>query len=203
MDLIVIGIIALSVYLGYRKGFVELAVSLVATVIAIVLTFMLVTPVTNFVIENTTVDEYIEDVVIEKTYGLIKDGEEDSIKDQVIEQATSETMMEVAKNTSYNIIRVVVSILIYALIRIALIFVKILGRLVTKIPGIKQINNAGGIVYGLIRGLAIVYIALLVAREVATISDKMDIEDKIDKAIITKIMYQNNIFDSLVKQIEI
>ena len=38
VDLIIIGIVALSVFLAYRKGFISLAVKLVAFIIAIGIT---------------------------------------------------------------------------------------------------------------------------------------------------------------------
>lgn len=199
MDLIVITLIALSTYLGYKKGFIELSVSLVATIIAVILAFIFVTPLTNFIIENTEIDEYIEDILIEKTYSIIKDGEDESNKNELIEQATLGTLTEMASSTSYNIIRISSSLLIYVLVRVVLVFVKGLARLVARIPGIKQIDGIGGTAYGVVRGIVIVYLILLVSRELGNVKVEYSIEEELKSSVVARLMYENNIFNSLVK----
>ena len=50
-DIIIIAILALSIFLGYRKGLVELGIKLVSVIIAIVLTLILYRPITNIIIK--------------------------------------------------------------------------------------------------------------------------------------------------------
>ena len=66
LDLIIIGIIALSTFLGYKQGLIKVAFKIVSFFIAIVITLILYRPVTNLVINNTTWDETIESVIYEK-----------------------------------------------------------------------------------------------------------------------------------------
>ena len=66
VDLIIIGIVLLSTFLAYRKGMVKLAIGLCAFVISIVVTFVLYTPIANLVINVTSIDEAIEDIIYEK-----------------------------------------------------------------------------------------------------------------------------------------
>ena len=51
LDVIIVGIIALNIYLCYKKGLVNLAVGLIAVVAAIILSVIFYKPVTNLVIE--------------------------------------------------------------------------------------------------------------------------------------------------------
>ena len=56
-DIILIAVLALSVFLGYKKGLIELSISLCAVVISIVATMVLYRPITNLVINTTSIDE--------------------------------------------------------------------------------------------------------------------------------------------------
>ena len=53
LDVIIVAIIALNVYLCYKKGLVNLAVGLIAVVAAIVISVIFYKPVTNLVMEKT------------------------------------------------------------------------------------------------------------------------------------------------------
>ena len=66
VDLIIIAIIALSAFLGYRKGLVVLAIKLCAFIIAIAITFVIYKPVANVIINVTGIDETIENAILEK-----------------------------------------------------------------------------------------------------------------------------------------
>ena len=63
IDLVVIGIIILSTYLGYKKGLIGVAFKILSFIIAIIITLILYKPVTNIIIQNTTWDEKIEQTI--------------------------------------------------------------------------------------------------------------------------------------------
>ena len=66
VDIIIIAIIALSVFLGYRKGLIALAIQLCAVIIALVATLVLYKPISALIIDNTSLDENIQNAIIEK-----------------------------------------------------------------------------------------------------------------------------------------
>ena len=61
IDILIVAFLALSVFLGYKKGFVSLAIKLCAFLIAILITFVLYRPLGNLIINTTSIDESIED----------------------------------------------------------------------------------------------------------------------------------------------
>ena len=63
-DIILVAIIALNVFICYRKGLVKLAVGLIAVIVAIIVSVVLYKPVSNIIIENTEIDENIENTII-------------------------------------------------------------------------------------------------------------------------------------------
>ena len=51
-DIILVAIIALNIFICYRKGLVKLAVGLIAVLAAIIISIVLYKPVSNIIIEN-------------------------------------------------------------------------------------------------------------------------------------------------------
>ena len=159
VDLIIVAIILLSTFLAYKKGIITLAIQLVAVVIAIVLTLILYKPVSNVIINVTGIDETIQNAILEEANNIMTNGEEGS--NQVVESIQNNMLPETARTISINIIEGAVILILYIVIRIILRFVTALANLVSKLPILNQLNQLGGIIYGILRGILIVYIILL------------------------------------------
>ena len=184
VDIIIIAILALSIFLGYKKGLVELGIGLCAGIIAIVIALVLYRPITNIVINTTNIDENIEQQIIEK-----------SKTNEIAEQIAP----EVAQDLAYNVIRAVVMIALYILAKIALRFVTALADLIAKLPILNQFNKAGGLIYGAIRGLLIIYVALLIVNFAGQVNPQNTVNSEVQKSFIAKEMYNKNIIELLVK----
>ena len=57
----------------------------------------------------------------------------------------------------------------------------------------KQLDDVGGILYGLIKGLLIIYVILAVASLVIAFTGNTTISDVISSSFVTKFFYDNNI----------
>lgn len=66
LDIVVVALIALSVFLGYRKGLVKLAIGIVSLLLSLVITGILYIPLSNLVVNVTNIDETIENAIYEK-----------------------------------------------------------------------------------------------------------------------------------------
>ena len=60
VDLIIIAFFALSIYWGYKRGLVNVITSLVAFILAIILTLIIYKPISNFLQSNTPLGQTIE-----------------------------------------------------------------------------------------------------------------------------------------------
>lgn len=204
VDIIIVVIVLLSTLLAYRKGLINLAIGLVAFIIAFAVTVILYKPVANLIINVTSIDETVENVIYEKANDVVKDNNEDeNLKGQIIEQAKSNMLPQTARTLSINIVTGIVWILLFALVRIGLIFVTALANIVAKLPIIKQLNKVGGIIYGILRGLLIIYALLLVMGGVAQINSNNKINNDIDKSYIAKPMYENNILNVFFEKVNV
>lgn len=196
IDIIILAIIALSIFLGYRKGLVELAIKLCAFLIAIVITFILYQPISNLVINTTSIDETIENAILEKANDVME-GEEgdDELSEEIKQEATQGLLPEAARELAINIVRGGVIILLYILIRIALRFVTALANLVAKLPILKQFNKAGGAIYGALRGIVLIYVCLLIIGIFGQINPENTLHKNIQNSYLGKAMYENNVFN--------
>ena len=199
VDVIIVVIILLSTFLAYRKGLITLSIQLVAFIIAIVLTLLLYKPISNVIINVTGIDEAIQNSILEEANDIMTNGEEAS--NQVVEVIQNNMLPQTARNISINIIEGVVILVLYIVIRVALKFVTVIANLVSKLPILNQLNKLGGIIYGILRGILIVYIVLLLVNLSGEIEPQNQVYTAVEDSYIGKMMNENNILDILFTKV--
>lgn len=199
VDIVIVAIILLSTFLAYRKGLITLAIQLVAFVIAIVLTLLLYKPVSNVIINVTGIDESIQNAILEEANDIMTNGEEGA--NQVVETIQNNMLPETARTISINIIEGAVILILYIVIRIALRFVTALANLVSKLPILNQLNQLGGIIYGILRGILIVYVVLLLVNLSGEIEPQNQVYTAVEESYIGRVMNENNILDILFTKV--
>lgn len=200
VDLIIVAIILLSTFLAYRKGLITLSIQLVAVVISILATLILYKPISNLIVNVTSIDETIQNAILEEANDIMTNGEEGS--NQVVESIQNNMLPETARTISINIIQGVVILILYVGIRIALRFVTTLANLVSKLPILNQFNKLGGIIYGILRGLLIVYIVLLLINLSGEIEPENQVYTLVEDSYLGKMMNENNVLDILFNNID-
>lgn len=193
IDLIIIAIILLSVFLAYKKGLISLAVGIISFIIAVVVTVILYKPVSNLVINVTGIDEMIENSIYEQANDMLKQENEEI--GFIVDAAKNEVLPQTARTLAVNIVTGGVFLVLFISVKVILIFVKALADLVSKLPVIKQLDKTGGIIYGLLRGFLIVYVALLIISIAGTINPNSTVHNELEKSYIGKLMYDNNILN--------
>ena len=203
IDGILIILLMLSVFLEYKKGLVNVIFNLCAVLVAIIVTFILYRPVANLVIENTQLDETIKQTVLEK--GISEKDEttleKDSSVDKYIEKyakdaitdAKNNAVESVADTVAINAVNIIVSIGLFIVVRILLIFAKAFAGALAELPIIKQFDKFGGILYGAIVGLIAIYIVLAIIFFIVSINGVQGLSEAIDSSYITKYLYGNNL----------
>ena len=76
IDLIIVALLAISIFIGYYKGLTKSLIRIFSFVIAIVVAAMFFKPVSNLVIDNTEIDDKIRESIISLVIDDVKeDGE--------------------------------------------------------------------------------------------------------------------------------
>lgn len=208
LDIVIIAIFLLSVFLGYKRGLINVIFNLCAFILAIVVTWILYTPVTNFVVNNTQLDESIKSVIIEK--GVVpeettKDEEKDEVSkyiDQYVSKTVNSTRNEVVKSTADIIaektVAIIVAIGLFIVVRIALLLLRFVANGLAELPIIKQFNEAGGLVYGVIRGLFVIYLLFAICFIIMSVNNIETVANVIDSTILSKFIYNHNILLDII-----
>ena len=201
IDIAIIAIVVLSIFLGYRKGLVALSIQLFAFIIAVVITFILYQPITNFIVNATGIDEAIQNSILEKANDIMQ--EDSEMSNTIVEEVKNDMLPETARTISINIITFVVVIVLFLLVKIGLRFVTAMANLVAKLPILKQANELGGIIYGFIRGLLIIYVILLVVNISGEISPANSIYMSVNETNLGKFMMEYNVLNVFMDEINI
>ena len=205
IDVILIAIIILNVAVGYKKGLINVIFSICAFLIAILVTLILYKPVSNLIINNTDIDDQIKEVIINNNQVNENNNNEaqeektelqkyvESKVSDMEDAAKSEAIQIVADTISKTAIEILTAILLFIITRILVIILKAFSEELSKIPIIKQCNQAGGIAYGLLKAIIIIYLLLTILFLVVSINGNGTISKAIEDSTITKVLYENNI----------
>ena len=203
IDLVLIIILAINIFLGYKKGLVNVIFNLCAFLVAMLITIILYRPIAGIVINNTKLYDNIRQTVLDKGILEKKDDVSQDSSDinkyiqvhtyNALTDVQSNSIEAVADSIAINTVNIIVSISLFVVVRILLVFAKTFAGALAELPIIKQFNKLGGVLYGAIVGVVLIYIILTIMFFVVSINGSYDITNAIDSSIITKYLYQNNI----------
>lgn len=213
IDLIIVAIIAISILFGYKKGLAKCIIKIAAFFVAIIVAAIFYKPISNLVIEKTQIDEAIKSSIV----NIIKDDVEEDGKvkedtnlpqtmveniNKSVENAVKETKQNAVEIAADGIatttIRVCTAVLLFVIVRILLMVVSALSSIITDLPIIKQFDKAGGIAYGLLKSLVIIFIIFAVISLISPLIEGTGVIVAINKSFIGSILYNNNILLKII-----
>lgn len=203
MDIVLVAILVLNVIIGYKKGLINVIFNICAFLLAIVITIILYKPVSNIIIENTNIKENIKSTIINNNPNEATKEEKTNTNDiqkyientvqGVADDAKEKATETVAETIAIKVVEIITCIILFILTRIILILLKFVTETIANLPLIKQFNEIGGLVYGVVKGLIIIYILLTILFLVVSINGNGAIANSIEESNITKFLYNNNI----------
>lgn len=194
IDLILLLIIAITTFVGYKRGLIKIAFKFVGFILAIIISITLYKPLSNFVINYTTIDDNIEQTIENRlSSSNITKEETDNIIANYYTNIKNSSVSIVSEGISQTIVNVGCMLLVFILSNIILLFFKFSGDLIARLPLIKQCNSVGGFIYGLLEGFLLIYVFLAAVAILSPVIDINEFIKIINSSIITNIMYNNNI----------
>lgn len=207
IDLIIVAVIAICIIIGYVRGLTGCLIKILSFVLSLVIAFILFVPVSNFVIENTQIDENLEKSIREMIISDNKSSEKEmptamsdyinKRAEEIVDNAKEEVVNATARDISQTIVKAGTWIALFIVARIALIFLKLITSLISKLPVIKQCDKLGGIIYGVLEGLLITYFALAVISFITPITNK-NLSENINKSYLGSQMYNHNLLLKII-----
>lgn len=209
VDLIIVVILAGCIITGIKKGLTGSIIKLVSFIVALVLAFMLYKPVAATITKNTQIDENIQNTIIQTFSKEKEETPGDSSQEQnmptkfvqdinsKIENETTDArnkiVEETAKTTTTTIINIGSGIIVFIVARILLVIVSLFAKTITNLPIISQIDKIGGLAYGAVEGMLVIYIVLGLISLTSLIWANNSVVTAVTKSTIASILYNNNI----------
>ena len=155
------------------------------------------------IVQNTEIDENIEKTIIENFTAKTEENTNTENKgfdkyiekyvDDAINKTQNQIVVEAANVISIKVIDICTIIGLFIIVRIVLILLTFIADAITSLPILKQFNEIGGIIYGVVKSLLIIYAILAVLFFIVYTTGNTTISDAISNSIITKVFYDNNL----------
>ena len=187
-DIILILVLFLFCYSGYRKGFAKTLINASANVISVVFSSVLTNPVAN-IVSDSPVGTAVRNIALTSIEKMQK------LPQQAAVIAADGICMAISSIISF--------ILIVIIVRVAVSVIAHTVDIVAKLPLIKQANRALGAILGGISGFVICYAVagiLFVLAESGAV-ELSGIVTSIDNSILCSFMYYNNIIGNTLSSI--
>ena len=215
IDLFIVLIILSISYMGYRKGLTSVLYKIIVFIVSLLIVFVLYKPVANIVIKNTKIDDNIattiknvlpENIVnaeskIEENDSKISNGSMELINkyiSEAIEKSEQNIVNYVATKLSYIVVQIGTIIVLYIASNIILFVLKFAIDIVVKLPIISTFNQAGGLIYGVIKSFLIIYIILAILSLLSPMISSWGIIEAIEDSFLGSRMYNNNVLVNLI-----
>ncbi len=214
VDGVIVLIFGLCIFNGYRNGLAKSLLKLATTIIAIIVALVFYKPFVNFVIESTLIDDNIQ-FSIEKLITQDEDqnksqvGEDSGLPDPVVkylnnnlkksgEEQKNALVTDVAKGAATLIVKVACIVILYIIVKILLKIVTLIFDIFTSLPVIKQFNEVGGMIYGVLEAFLIVLVVITIIAVATPVIGDYTLVNAIEQSFIGKTLYNANIFFNLV-----
>lgn len=188
VDIVLIAIVVLSAFLGYKKGLIELGTRVIAGILAFVVALILFKPVGNLIINYTGIDEKIQSTIEEKSSGFIN---ENTQSNGIVNEVGNQIVSNQSRGVTLSIIYSVTATILFLLAKILLGIVVALLDFVARLPILKQFNKVGGILYGVVRGALISCICAVVIGIIAQFNPQSTVNKTLENTYLAKFICEN------------
>ena len=210
IDIVLILVIVLSAFIGYKKGFVKVIVKLGTFLIALVLAFLLQSSVAKFIGEDigfkntisTTVQNKLSDYAKSKEYDKKTDIKmlEKTIDEinSAAEEKKAEVIQKWANNIADFILKGLSFIIIFFTVAIVMGILSLILNTVVKLPVLDTLNGALGLGAAVILMAVRIMILLTIIYFVSPLEIIQPVINYINTSCITKLLYENNIIVNIL-----
>ena len=212
IDIIIIALIALGVFFGYKKGLVGILIGVASLILSIILAFVLQGPVSEYLYSTpvgtsieSKVTEFVNDTLSSENNENV-DSEDNTKKEndffsKVIQDATNseDTVKEASKNITMFILKGITFIGIFILVRIICYILQMILNVVFDLPILHSVNKFGGMAINLVATLLKLWILLAAIQLISSVVAIDFITNLINQSYLTKLLYENNILLNILQ----
>ena len=212
VDIIIVIFILAFIGIGIGRGLITSLLSVFSVIIALVVAFALYKPVGNSVYMNTNIGDNIKQAIVKNiplSDSELTISEDTNLPDVVVKsinekitglnESKEKAINDVAEEIAKNIINTGSFIVIFIIVMAALLVIKLLTKIIDKLPIIGHLDKLGGAVCGFIEGAFIVYVVFAILSITSPMMNNKTVLRQIDSSYIGKYMYNNNLIINKMK----
>ncbi len=208
LDIIVIAFVLLGAFLGYKKGLVGVAISLISIILSIVLGLLFNGVIANGIYNDTTLGKGIEQTIYNGINTTLNTNETDETENNMYENLVNSivgpakdalTNEQLAKTITMYILKGMSFIIIFVAVFVICYILQMVLNLVFDLPILHSVNQIGGIAAGVIKAVIKVYIVLAIISFLEPMSILEPVINYINSSAVTSFLYHNNVFVFLIK----
>ena len=114
-------------------------------------------------------------------------------------EATNSIANQISEKISVLVINLCTWLIILVITKLILLLFKTVLNAIANLPFLKQINKTGGLIFGFLKGLLIIYVVLAILFLTANIFVIEGFNNMLNQSILTKFLYNNNLIMALLK----
>lgn len=220
LTIIILAVLVLSVFSGYKKGFLKTAFSLVSWIVVLVLCNFATPIVTDVLIENTDIEVVVQTTVDTKINEVINEtletsdlaeleaalpaelktallGENGSLQEVVANGTALDTTALV--NGIVGILGFVITVII---LRLAMVVVEVVLNIVAKLPLIGPMDKLLGLACGAGKGIILCWVILAIVSVLALTGVNTELATYISQSELLTWLQDNNVLLNLILDIQ-
>lgn len=204
VDIIIIALIVLGGFIGYRKGLVGIVVSLAGLIISLILAFCLQIPVANYISSTsigvelrTSIKEGITEALDTKVEG--ENNKSNVFYDAIVDKIENKDNIDnISNSVTMFILKGISFVLVFIVVFITSYIINMVLNLVFDLPILKKVNTIGGIGAGILKALLKIWIVLAIIMFLSPMPIFAPISQYILNTNIAKILYENNLIVAII-----
>ena len=197
LDLGILLFIGIMTFIGYKLGLIKVAFGIFSFIIAIFISLLLYRPISNIITNHTPIPEKIETQIESRLSS--GDKEDTNFIDTYYHNVKNSSVKVIASNVTSTIINISSALIVFLLVRIILLFLRFSTDLIAKLPLIKQCNQVGGFIYGIVAGFVIVYAFFTIISILSPITDLSAFVKLINSSIVSSSPFSKSLVTQLYK----
>ncbi len=224
LDILILAIVIFCIFRGIRRGAVKTAFSLLSFAVALILTFMFASPVTQYIEQQPfgqSMHESIEVALTDKIDGLLYTDKTDTTNttesilktlsvpeymkkslflqsDFFVRNADVPAANAVADALASAYMKIICTIVLFIVLLLLLRILRFVAEGIFKLPLLKEINRIVGAAAGLVNGIFIAYLVLSAVSALSGIPAFSWLAPAKEASYIFKNVYENNVILSAI-----
>lgn len=206
IDILVLLLFALSIFLGFKKGFLRTVTGLCALILSLLLATILYPYATKIVMKTPVYDTVYSNVVtvvkmpqkdgestLSETGKLNLPNEVMKNLDKNVRNASNQAGDVVASKIASVAVKLVSMLCVFFAARLLLFLLSLMAGFIRKLPVIGWGDSLLGGLFGLLRGILLIYILFTVVTFSASVSPNSKFVQDVKQSGFARVMYNNNV----------